>query len=221
MLLLKALCCLRADSRSSLGGTAVSVTSISLPDLGMIGALATGASGEVIIGTESALFVLHSSGLLSLVAGHPRLPGFKDGSGTLARFNQIRGAAEHSNGMLYIIDHGNHRIRTVVGSPDDAVSVSTLAGNGQAGYADGVGASVRFHSPWGIAIDVRTGMMWVSDQSNNRVCSVTPEVTPLFPLPVATSRAPSLSSFRSAVIGASEHTVTVFPLLRMSRFLYV
>jgi hypothetical protein len=180
VLLLQALCCLRADSRSSLCSTSVSVSSISLPELGMIGALATGASGQIIVGTDSALYVLHSSGLLSLVAGHPRLPGFKDGSGTLARFNQIRGAEQHSNGKLYIIDHGNHRIRTVVGvgSPDGAVFVSTLAGNGQAGNAEGVGTSARFHSPWGIAIDVRTGMMWVSDQSNNRVCSVTPEVTP-------------------------------------------
>ena len=172
--LLPALCCLRADSQSSASSAAVSVSSLPLPTLGqaMIGALAAGAHDDlVIVGTESALYLLRSSGLMSLVAGHPSLPGFRDGHGSRARFNQIRGAAEHSDGMLFICDHGNHRIRRV--SPDGAVS--TLAGSGQAGYTDGVGARVRFNFPWGIAIDRTTGMMYVSDQHNNRICTMTRE----------------------------------------------
>jgi streptogramin lyase len=51
-------------------------------------------------------------------------------------------------------------------------AVSTLAGNGTAGYADGSGASAQFNNPQGIAVDA-SGKIYLADSYNNRIRSIT------------------------------------------------
>ena len=48
------------------------------------------------------------------------------------------------------------------------VTVSTVAGNGTAGYVDGPGANATFKTPWGIAVD-NSGNIYVADHGNNRI----------------------------------------------------
>ena len=45
--------------------------------------------------------------------------------------------------------------------------VSTLAGSGTAGYADGVGSSSSFNRPWGIS--GYADVVFVSDNGNRRI----------------------------------------------------
>jgi len=72
-----------------------------------------------------------------------------------------------SAGNLFFSDTFNHRIRRV----DTRTGViTTIAGNGEAGYAGDGGPAVRasLNEPYGIAID-RAGNIFVADRLNRRV----------------------------------------------------
>jgi DNA-binding beta-propeller fold protein YncE len=62
--------------------------------------------------------------------------GFADGAGAAAQFNCPVGVAVDGEGNKIIADNSNHRVRKL--TPDG--TVSTLAGSGSAGFADGAGA---------------------------------------------------------------------------------
>ncbi|MCL2012194.1 MAG: IPT/TIG domain-containing protein [Cystobacterineae bacterium] len=53
-------------------------------------------------------------------------------------------------------------------------TVSTLAGNGTVGSAEGTGSAARFNGPSGIAIDPTYGVLYVADTHNHRIRLVTP-----------------------------------------------
>ena len=92
-----------------------------------------------------------------------------DGVGTAARFASPRGIALDNEGNIYIADQNNHAIRKITPSG----RVTTLAGNGTAGYADGVGKSARFNQPLAIAVDAE-GNVYVSDNYNHRIRKISP-----------------------------------------------
>ena len=69
--------------------------------------------------------------------------GFADGQGAAARFNHPAGLARDKDGSILVADRGNHAVRRVTMEGD----VSTVAGNGEAGYAEGEGTAARFSSP--------------------------------------------------------------------------
>ncbi len=53
--------------------------------------------------------------------------------------------------------------------------VTTLAGNGVAGNADGAGAAVEFMFPMGIAFEPRTGAVYVADAAGQRIRRIDPQ----------------------------------------------
>ena len=63
----------------------------------------------------------------------------------------------------------NHAIRKVTKA---GAVVSTLAGNGEAGFADGQGADARFNMPLGLVMDPE-GNVLVADYGNHSVRKVT------------------------------------------------
>jgi MYXO-CTERM domain-containing protein len=95
--------------------------------------------------------------------------GSADGTGTEARFYAPEGVAVDPAGNVYVSDTGNHKIRKI--SP--AGVVSTLAGAGVSGYADGTGETARFREPSGIAADA-TGNVYVADWGNHAIRKITP-----------------------------------------------
>src|SRR5215217_1260028 len=67
-------------------------------------------------------------------------------------------------GNIYLADHYNHMIRKI--SP--AGIVSTLAGSGGQGFADGSPGSATFNNPWGLAAD-HAGNVYVADYNNHLI----------------------------------------------------
>jgi sugar lactone lactonase YvrE/Tfp pilus assembly protein PilE len=108
------------------------------------------------------------AGVVSTLAGSGTA-GFADGTGAEAQFNYPYGVAVDSSGTLYVADINNHRIRKI--SP--AGVVSTLAGSGTAGFADGTGAAARFYQPTSVAVDT-SGTVYVADTNNNRIRKISP-----------------------------------------------
>lgn len=73
------------------------------------------------------------------------------------------------HGNLLIADCNNHAIRKVTRSG----IVSTVAGNGEAGFADGLGGAARFSHPFGVAMD-RDGCLCIADFNNNAIRRLSP-----------------------------------------------
>jgi len=92
-----------------------------------------------------------STGATTLIVGSNNVNdfGFTEGTGTAARFNNIRGISADSQGNIYVSDQDNSRIRKV--SPQGVVS--TLTGNGTSISADGTLAQATFRGLMGIFVD--------------------------------------------------------------------
>ena len=69
--------------------------------------------------------------------------GFADGQGAAARFNFPTALARDKDGSILVADQCNNAVRRVTMEG----AVSTVAGNGEAGYADGEGAAARLNCP--------------------------------------------------------------------------
>jgi RHS repeat-associated protein len=113
-----------------------------------------------------------SSSTVTTLAGLAGAPGFVDGAANTARFRDLSAVAVGMDDTLYVADAGNHSIRRV----SVAGTVTTLAGNGTAGFADGAGSAARFNNPQGVAVDA-TGMVYVADTDNHCIRRVAADGT--------------------------------------------
>ncbi len=108
------------------------------------------------------------AGVVSTLAGLPGVWGNTDGTNSAARFYEPAGIAVDSAGSVYVLDSGNHSIRKLVPAGTNWV-VSTLAGvPGVSGSSDGMGNTVEFNYPAGLAVDI-TGFLYVADTGNNTI----------------------------------------------------
>ncbi|MBE7499156.1 MAG: PQQ-binding-like beta-propeller repeat protein [Verrucomicrobiales bacterium] len=94
--------------------------------------------------------------------------GWGDGVGTQAQFNRPNGGAVDAAGFVYVADTMGHRIRKI--SPGG--EVSTLAGSGVAGHADGPGATAQFDQPLGVGVD-GAGTVYVVEAGSHCVRKIT------------------------------------------------
>lgn len=127
--------------------------------------VAIGPRGAIYVadgGEANRIRVVQPDGAVSTLAGGKE--GFVDGLGTAAAFDTPSAIALDHLGNLYVADTGNHAIRRI--APGGAVT--TLAGNGSPGYADGIGRAAQFNGPVGIAVD-DAGIVYVADTYNDRI----------------------------------------------------
>lgn len=126
------------------------------------------AGGECVVTDvhNHAVRVVASDGTVRTLAGNGHA-GFEDGQGASARFNWPLGLALDVDGSVLVADSGNHAVRRVT---MEGV-VSTVAGSGESGYADGEGAAARFNTPTDVAVDGH-GAIVVADKMNNRLRTI-------------------------------------------------
>lgn len=133
-------------------------------------AVAIDASGNVVIADSGNHRVrrVDSAGRITTIAG-TGVPGFTGDGGRPARTRLFMptGVAIDRDGNLFIADLGNHRVRRINALTG---SISTVAGNGAAGFAGdkGPASRARLHYPTGVATD-RFGGLFIADFGNNRV----------------------------------------------------
>ncbi|MBD1208466.1 MAG: putative Ig domain-containing protein, partial [Ignavibacteria bacterium] len=125
-------------------------------------------SGFVYVTDVHGVRKIAPDGFVVTIAGNDS-PGYADGIGSEARFDQPTGIVRDTAGNLYVADAGNNRIRKITPSG----IVSTLAGSGNPAFADGVGTNASFNNPQGLAIDA-SGNIYVADYLNHRIRKITP-----------------------------------------------
>ena len=104
------------------------------------------------------------------LAGKAGEKGVVDGRGDEARFSYPQRIVIDASGDLIVAGGGSHVLHRVTKTGE----VSTLAGvGGSAGHADGQGAAARFNRPIGLALDVRTGHIYVGDVGGHCIRKVT------------------------------------------------
>ncbi|HXC68970.1 MAG TPA: NHL repeat-containing protein [Pyrinomonadaceae bacterium] len=103
------------------------------------------------------------AGQTSTVAGDGTA-GYVDGPANRAQFNGPIGVAVDVNGNIYVADTYNDRIRLI--TPDG--QVSTVAGKGTPGFADGDRNTALFDTPCGVVV-ANDGTLIVADTGNDRL----------------------------------------------------
>ncbi|HEX3108715.1 MAG TPA: SMP-30/gluconolactonase/LRE family protein, partial [Thermoanaerobaculia bacterium] len=137
-----------------------------------LGGVALEPNGTVVIAdTAHNVVATMAPGAAPVVlAGTWSKSGYADGAGAQALFKQPFGIAyDATQNVIYVADTGNNTIRRVAADG----TVSTLAGNGQSGSADGVGTAAQFKAPQAIALDAN-GNLFVADTGNSEIRVVTP-----------------------------------------------
>jgi sugar lactone lactonase YvrE len=130
------------------------------------------SSGNVYIADTNNCIVRKitaSTGKIATYAGKPGVCGYSgDGAAaTSAELYSPYGLAFDTSGNLYIADYNNQRVRKVTSGG----TISTVAGNGTAGYSGDGGAatSAELYQPSGVAYDPFNGNLYIADNSNYRV----------------------------------------------------
>ena len=182
--------------------------------------IAIDGSGNLFIadtGNHRVVKLTIGSGTISTVAGNGAAGSSGDGGpATSAALNYPAGVTLDSAGNLYINDALSNNIRKVSAATG---IISTVAGDGTAGYSGDGGAAVdaEINDPGGVAVD-SAGNLYIPDASN----SVVREVSPLtFPstavasssatqnLLLQTTAAETISSFTVPVSQGNKQEYTV------------
>jgi ABC-type branched-subunit amino acid transport system substrate-binding protein len=138
---------------------------------GIEGGMAVDSKGNVYVAERFGHRIrrVDPDGMVSTLAG-TGAPGYADGPSAIAQFNYPHGVAVDVDGNVYVADTNNHRIRVI---PPDG-TVSTLAGDGEAGHRDGAAGQAQFNAPTDVAADAE-GVVYVADSRNDRVRAISPD----------------------------------------------
>jgi len=112
---------------------------------------------------NNAIRKVAPDGSVSTLAGGGE-PGYLDGVGRAARFNGPVGVAVDRDGVVYVADTYNDRIRRIARDG----TVSTVAGSGAPGMLDGGAMAAAFDTPCAIAVD-KVGVLFVADTGNDAI----------------------------------------------------
>ena len=144
-------------------------TNYSLPN-----GLAVDNTGWIFIADSKHLDKLFQFGTSTAFAGpgnngNPMAVECIDGNGAVARFGEVVGIVRDASGNFLVADASCNKIRKVT----PAGVVTTFAGSGSVGAANGTGVAASFNQPQGIAIDGQ-GNLFVADANNHLIRKITP-----------------------------------------------
>jgi streptogramin lyase len=155
------------------------------PSLHTVTSLAVGPQGFLyaIEYAQQRIVKIAPDGAVTVLAGAPyqnnegHSNGWIDGVGPAARFSSPLGLCVDAQGVVYVADAFNHRIRRI--APDG--TVTTIAGSGPVGgqaggFADGPALSARFGFPRKIVVDA-AGTLYLVDAGNQRIRAISPSGT--------------------------------------------
>jgi len=94
--------------------------------------------------------------------------GRADGNGNQTKFSCPWGITIDANENIYVAEYGNHQIRKIT---KEGI-VSTFAGSGKQGDADGAGIQASFSGPLGITVDAEDNL-YVADLGNHKIRKIT------------------------------------------------
>ncbi|EOD17200.1 hypothetical protein EMIHUDRAFT_44168, partial [Emiliania huxleyi CCMP1516] len=107
-----------------------------------------------------------ATGAVTAIAGSGE-DGDADGMGDAAQFNAPADLAISPDGSaLFVADSDSHKIRRVEVATG---AVTTLAGSGEIGDADGVGGAAEFCCPWGVTVSPDGSALFVADYSSHKI----------------------------------------------------
>lgn len=137
--------------------------------------LKLGARGQILVAdTENnAIRSVQSGGFhwVATLAGTGQR-GHANGALDQATFDFPNDLVQDVLGNTFVTEFNNHQVRKI----NLTGQVTTWAGTGQVGAADGPGSAASFHAPGGIAID-RTGNLFVTDYGGHRLRQIAPDAT--------------------------------------------
>lgn len=134
--------------------------------------LALDGKGHLYVGTAfhiCRIDLTSPSHHVSAVAGGGGAFGLPEGADGVGDHSQVEPGMLtcDQDGMVYFADRGNQLVRKL--APDG--TVTTIAGTGSSGYADGTGRAAQFGGPLGVALD-GSGNLYVSERSNHDIRKV-------------------------------------------------
>jgi hypothetical protein len=168
----------RVSASNSAGSATSLAATLAVGPAGLLGfpfGLSVDAAGTVAVTVRPNLLagganagagfvqLLGAGGAITTLAGSAT-QGFVDATGPLAQFSAPKAVATDSSGNVFVADSGNNRIRKV--TPTGVVS--THAGSGAFGSADGAAGTASFYGPGGVAVD-SSGAVYVADPGQNTI----------------------------------------------------
>lgn len=130
--------------------------------------IAVDSTGNLYVTDKNTIRKITSAGVVTTIAGNSGIQSSSDGTGLAASFNRPTGISIDASGNLYIADLNSSLIRKMT----PAGVVTTIAGSGTAGYADGTGSAASFNYPTGVTVDA-AGNVFVADNSNHMIRMIT------------------------------------------------
>jgi serine/threonine protein kinase, bacterial len=142
------------------GTQAVKDGSATTAEFGTMSSICADNNGNIYIADSHRIRRI-ANGTVTTLAGNDNL-GAADGQGSAASFGGAMGLCTDSKGNVYIADINNSNIRMMT----PGGQVTTIAGNGSAGYKEGAKGQAQFSAPSGVCVDTK-GNLFVADYGNN------------------------------------------------------
>lgn len=149
-------------------------------------AIAADASSNLYVADRAGhrIRLITPAGQVSTLAG-TGTAGYQDGPVATALLSSPVGVIVAANGTVYVADRDNYRLRAI----SSTGQVSTLAGTGIDGFADGPATTAQLGICYQLNLDA-TGRLYAADLSNHRIRRLAG-----LPLAVASFRLKALETF--------------------------